>query len=193
VKVHLETQQTTAIIGQWNTIVVNLFGGPGAGKSSTAAQLFASLKQKQAHVELVKEYVKDWAWGQRIVGPLDQPLIAGKQMHRESSLYGKVDVVVTDSPFLLSGYYQRLGGKDYLLPALLGFKSHAEELGVTYRNFFIKRSKPYDSRGRYQTAEESQEIDGGLMLYLKELGVDFRYVSGDAQEATAEIIQHLNL
>ena len=36
------------------TLIVNLFGVPGAGKSTGAAQVFANLKKKGINAELVK-------------------------------------------------------------------------------------------------------------------------------------------
>jgi len=44
------------------TRVINLLGGPGVGKSTAAAKLFAKYKDEGKSVELVREYVKDWAW-----------------------------------------------------------------------------------------------------------------------------------
>ena len=37
---------------------INFLGGPSSGKSTTAAWLFAQLKDRQASIELVTEYVK---------------------------------------------------------------------------------------------------------------------------------------
>ena len=41
------------------TIVVNLFGAPGAGKSTGAAYIFALLKMAGIEAELVTEFAKD--------------------------------------------------------------------------------------------------------------------------------------
>jgi hypothetical protein len=40
------------------TVVVNLFGGPGTGKSTTASGVFYHLKRDNRNVELVQEYAK---------------------------------------------------------------------------------------------------------------------------------------
>jgi len=40
-------------------IVVNLFGAPGAGKSTGAAYIFAMLKLMDLNVELITEFAKD--------------------------------------------------------------------------------------------------------------------------------------
>ena len=39
--------------------VINLYGGPGTGKSTTAAALFALIKREGYNVELVTEFAID--------------------------------------------------------------------------------------------------------------------------------------
>lgn len=52
-----------------NTTIINIWAGPGAGKSTTAAETFALCKKAGLGVELRTEYVKDWAWrGDKIGG-----------------------------------------------------------------------------------------------------------------------------
>lgn len=41
------------------TIYVNLYGGPGSGKSTTAAGVVSQLKLLSINAELVTEYAKD--------------------------------------------------------------------------------------------------------------------------------------
>jgi len=40
-------------------IILNLYGAPGAGKSTGAAYIFSKLKLKGYNVELVTEFAKD--------------------------------------------------------------------------------------------------------------------------------------
>ncbi len=54
------------------TTIINLYGGPGAGKSTSAAYLYYLLKCQQENVELVREYVKKWAWENRPCGVYDE-------------------------------------------------------------------------------------------------------------------------
>lgn len=42
-----------------NTIIVNLFAGPGAGKSTGAAYIFSKLKLAGIDCEYVSEFAKD--------------------------------------------------------------------------------------------------------------------------------------
>lgn len=44
------------------TLVINLFGAPGSGKSSGAAYIFSQLKKLGIDCELVTEYAKDKCW-----------------------------------------------------------------------------------------------------------------------------------
>lgn len=91
-------------------LVINLYGGPGTGKSTTAAWLFALLKARGINAEYVQEYVKQWAWEERQPVKYDQFYFFGKQSRKEYSLFKNVDVIITDSPVSLSSYYAKLFG-----------------------------------------------------------------------------------
>ena len=82
--------------------VVNLIGGPGTGKSVTAASLFAKLKKQGINCEYVTEFAKDLVWSERFPEMKDQIYIFGKSYHKLWKLDGKVDVAILDSPLILS-------------------------------------------------------------------------------------------
>ena len=156
------------------TVVINLLAGSGAGKSTCAADLFAKMKHQQYHCELVTEYVKKWAWQSRKPTPFDQFYLAGKQSQSESQLYGKVDYIVTDSPIILSGFYEAYHLKrEIVLPAVLNFLSFAQEKGVVHKNFFLKRNKPFDPRGRFETAEQAVTVDLQLRDFLESYSIPY--------------------
>ena len=50
-----------------NSLTVNLFGGPGTGKSTTSAAVFSLLKMHGVNAELITEFAKDLTWEKRYV------------------------------------------------------------------------------------------------------------------------------
>lgn len=165
------------------TTIINLYGGPGCGKSTSAAYLFYLLKSMGKEAELVREYVKDWAWEGRKFSAYDQLYFLGKQIRRESMLYGKVDYIVTDAPVLLNSYYS----KEYAFGPLAtgavatvnGFYKQAEKDGHRHVHVLLHRSKPYDPAGRYHTLEQALKVDRELIGHLIDFGVSFIRTSTD--------------
>ena len=148
------------------TTVINLFGGPGTGKSTSAAYLFSQLKMRGHSAELVAEYAKTWAWQDRKIGDFDQFYLFGKQTHHESRLFGKVDWIVTDSPVLLCSVYARRYNTaeiaDAMAEVVQAYYRRAEELEHKHVDVRLQRSKPFDSRGRYENEEQAREIDTAI-------------------------------
>ena len=165
------------------TIIVNIFAGPGAGKSTLAAGLFHALKLEHIHVEQVMEYAKDLVWEERQKTLLNQVYVFGKQQNRVHRLIRKVDVVVTDSPFLLSVFY----GREYgTYPE--SFYTCIKDIFQTYDNLniFINRGTHYQTEGRNQTQEEAVMFDNKIRKWLE--AENILYTSVD-QNLIAPIIQ----
>ena len=80
------------------TLVVNLFGTPGVGKSTGAAYIFSELKMRGINAELVTEFAKDKVWENNDEVFKNQAYIFGKQSYKMSRCRDKVDVIITDSP-----------------------------------------------------------------------------------------------
>lgn len=171
------------------TTIINLYGGPGAGKSTSAAYIYYLLKSTGHNVELVREYVKDWAWEKRIISTYDQIYLMGKQVRRESLLYGKVDWIVTDSPVLMNVYYaHRYCPPDFatgIKAATLAFYRQANDDNHKHIHLMLQRNKPYKSEGRYQTESEAKEVDIGLVDLLTDLNIDFKTSSPDEVDLRA--------
>lgn len=173
--------------GKEVSTIINLYGGPGTGKSTSAAELFALLKRKGKNAELVREYVKKWAWQERKIEVFDQTYFLGKQSQEESKLYGRVDYIVTDSPVFLSGIYateaiplkydandtasvaQYLALKQ-MSEATWGqvraFYKLGEAMGHKHVHVMLKRTKKYQPKGRFQTADEAKALDNKIEDYL---------------------------
>lgn len=163
------------------TIVVNLFAGPGCGKSTTAAGLFATLKMVGTSTELITEYVKSWAWEKRTIGPDDGLYILAKQYHRQQTLVGKVDVAVTDSPLWLGALYEQFYSERTLVTETLRsiHTQFTQRDDMQHLNYLIPRVRAYDPRGRYETEDQAHRIDQRLLRLLAEEGIDYKRLQGD--------------
>ena len=154
------------------TTYINLFGGPGVGKSTAAAELFARFKKQGKSVELVTEFAKDLVWENRQSTLEIQPYVSMKQFRNLARLKGKVDYVITDSPIIKDSVYARRYATD--LPQdyhNLLFFLH-ENLGDSI-NILLTREHVYDSEGRYQTEDQAIEIDRELRFLLELHDIDY--------------------
>jgi hypothetical protein len=158
------------------TLVVNLYGGPGSGKSTMRAGVFERLKNLGYNVEEATEYAKDKTWEQNRVVLRNQIYVFGKQHFRISRLLGNVQIVVTDSPLLLSLYYGRNLGKEFDNLVVSEYRK------MWNLDIFVKRTKPYNPAGRGQTEEEAKEIDKWIKEVLPDYGIDFVEFDGDQKE-----------
>jgi nicotinamide riboside kinase len=143
-----------------NTTVINLLGGPGSGKSTLAAEVFAVMKHRLVSCEMVREYVKEWAWRGRVPGKYDQPYLYAKQLQAESALYGKVDYIITDCPLFTSVVYEELYSDCRAIRQMWEYhRLEQRSEGIRHVDLFVQRQKTYVSEGRYQTEAEAKAID----------------------------------
>ena len=135
-----------------NTLIVNLFGGPGTGKSTLMARIFSELKVQGYDCEMVTEFAKDLVWEKRNETFKDELYIFAKQNHRLFRVNGKVDIIVTDRPLLLTNAYNQ-DDKELCSLCLKTFNQYNN------LNFLLKRQTVYQENGRNQSEEEAMEID----------------------------------
>ena len=156
-------------------ILVNLFGAPGAGKSTGAAYIFSQLKMRGVNAELVTEFAKDKVWEESKAVFNNQAYIFGKQYFRISRCADKVDVVITDSPLLLSLVYNN--------DPVLGeeFNEVVRKVMNSYdcRNFYLVRTKDYNPVGRFQTESESDAIADEIQALLEKEKINYLISAGD--------------
>jgi tRNA uridine 5-carbamoylmethylation protein Kti12 len=163
------------------TIVINLFGGPGVGKSTIAAHLFYHMKMLGYNVELVTEYAKDLTWREsHKVLNTDALYVFAKQNNRMRMCSDKVDFIITDSPILLSMIYDPEHSpqlRDMILYEYNRYKNY---------NIIIDRIKPYSKIGRSQTLDEAIEIDNKIVRLLANLSLPYTHIS-DLNTAVKDI------
>lgn len=150
-----------------DTLFVNLYGGPGTGKSTTMAQVFAHLKAEGFCAEMAPEFAKELVWGDQTAIFGDQLYVTATQHHRLWRLKGKVPVVVTDSPLWMGPVYCQNDPKIVaLIPEL------NRELG-RHVHYLLRRLKPYETAGRTQTEEQAVSLDGAIRNVLQDHSVPF--------------------
>lgn len=152
-------------------IVVNLFAGPGSGKSTTCAGLFHKLKLAGVNCEMALEYAKDKVWEESYKILDDQIYVFGKQLHRIFRLKDKVDVVITDSPLPLSIYYDK-SANPYFADLVMNQFNEFNNI-----NYFIVRDDTYNPKGRMQTEQEAKEIDSVVSLILGHYNIKYTEVT----------------
>lgn len=172
------------------TIVVSLSGGPGTGKSTSAADIFAQLKWAGVNAELVPEFPKELVWEERMKTLQDQVYVFGKQLHRLNRLIGKVDVIVTDAPIINSIVYK----PDHLSDTFTKLVLEMNDL-FNNKHYFLIRKKGYNPKGRYQTEDGAKEIDNITRDLLDRYKIEYTVKEGTpegVQEIVKEILEILN-
>jgi len=163
-----------------NTIVVNIFAGPGVGKSTMASAVFTELKYLGINCEIAPEYAKEKVWGDQLGMLNDQLYIFAKQQHRLWRLNGKVDVIITDSPILFSIIYGNRMKQS--------FKTLVKEQHSLYNNlnFYLNRVNKYQSEGRLQDEFGARKLDDRILKLLQEIGEPFDKL--DASKKSVKLI-----
>lgn len=164
-------------------IVVNLFAGPGSGKSTTCAGLFSKLKLAGINCEMVLEYAKELVWENSLETLDDQIYIFSQQLHKLNRLKDKVDVIITDSPLLLSIIYNKSNS--------LYFNRLVKEQFNKFNNinYYIKRNNVFNPAGRIQNLEQALEKD--IEIYNMLLNNKINYKSFNKEIASDEIFNDL--
>lgn len=160
-----------------NTIVINAFAGPGAGKTTSCLEIAEKLKKQGFVTEYVQEYAKELVYDNHLT-MLDghyehQFAILNEQMKRINRLYGKVDFIVTDSPILLNNTYLN---EDKNTKVYSAYTDCVNKLYGLYNNFnyFVERdTSAFEKEGRIHNLEQSIAIDNELKNMLHNNQIDF--------------------
>jgi hypothetical protein len=171
---------------------INMIAGPGAGKSTTAWFVASQLKVAQIEVGLVGEHVKAQAYEGRHPQSFDQVYLLACQMKDEDlALRNGVDVIVTESPVLMSVCY----GKMFNSPGwehLLGLSRDFEKAYPSL-NIFLERPSLYNTKGRFQNETGAKELDAFIRKVHEDEGVvlhDFK--CNNHAEISSFVISQVN-
>lgn len=147
--------------------IINLFGGPGIGKSSIASGLTYKLKKKHITCDNPYEFPKVLAWDENHSAIKDQLYVLANQHRGIVKSFGKVDYIILDSPIILSLVYKSVyEGIEY--PASLygeSFDKMVLDIHNQYDtlNILLKRTEGgFNEKERYQTLDESKILDNAI-------------------------------
>lgn len=148
--------------------VINLFGGPGCGKSTLAAKLYSELKQQHIEVEYVNEYPKQLVYEENVLSLQNQILVFATQHHRIWTAARHNQIVITDSPILLSTVYNPQTSV-YLRQLII--EMHHQ---FTNFNILLTRVPSFHSMtGRIHSLQQSAELDQHIEEVLTSIEADY--------------------
>lgn len=162
------------------TLHINLWAGPGTGKSTMAAGIFSALKWNKIDCELISEYAKQIVWEESYTKLNNQIYLFGKQYSKHYNLESKVQVVITDSPIPMGCVYDN--GKTKYLKELVISEFHKFD----NLNYFLGRVKDYNPNGRMQTYEEALEKDKEIKQFM--IDNEIEYIDIPAEEESVKLI-----
>jgi hypothetical protein len=170
---------------------INLMGGAGCGKSTTANYIRAKLSFKGLDVELVDEQIKDWTYYGRSPKSCDSFVLQGRQMEKEDiRLRAGVDFIISDSPLFLQYFYACYHKAPMTSPMLMA----SQEFDKMYEplHIFVDREdKFYNEVGRYEKLAEAKEIDTLIQAMMVGNGIPFVNFSCLEQDNMVDYIMEM--
>jgi Cdc6-like AAA superfamily ATPase len=164
-------------------LVVNLFGAPGSGKTTTATELFAKLKKQHVDTVLVSEFAKDKVVEENTMALKNQLFIWANQQFNIFCGYNHAQVVVTDSPILLGSIYNNHWA---LNEVIMHEHRRYNNLNIMLD---IDYSFPYSMVGRIHTLQEAETIQTRIAGLLKDYKIPFLWYNETSDEEIIEIIK----
>lgn len=155
-------------------IVVNIIGGPGVGKSILTSDIFSALKRDFVSCEISHEYIKKKLREKALKAVESQIYIFAKQQFQLYTLKDEVDVIITDSPLILSAVYDRTK-----CPLLRGLTLQ-EFNKYDNLNYLLLRDEdmPYEEEGRYQDEAGAKKVDTQVNDFLEKEKIPFKSIYG---------------
>lgn len=179
-------------------LVVNLFGAPSCGKSTLALLIGGVLKTEHPYLasEVPNEVPKFLAYdGRKGEVPRNlrcQPFVMGQQLWQIARCEGHADVVITDSPVLLSAVY----GKEYGQDIPDSFLDVCRHYHYAYKsmNYYVVRQHAYEEKARVTSEKDAARIDSHIKMVLSACDVTYETVKSsmdDAHRIVAQIVQQI--
>lgn len=146
---------------------IELYGGPGIGKTHITRDITSALSKAGIKTDLVQEKAKEFAYRKQTPERWDQLELFNSQLQREFNLlrYG-VEIVVTDSPLFMNacyGYRYKFCAANHIYDMSRLF----DEQYSPYRILLTRNDEWFKEHGRFQNLEEAKELDEFIAIMLK--------------------------
>lgn len=160
-----------------DTIVINLFGEPSAGKSTCAMDITAQLKRNGINAEYVSEFAKDKVYENNNEVFKHQEYLFGKQSFKMGRVRDKVQVMVVDSPLILCAVYNKnkVLGEEFDRTVLNVFNSYKN------RNYLLTRHHSYENEGRFQNEDEAKVVRKEIIDKLAKYRIKYKEIASTEQ------------
>lgn len=101
--------------------------------------------------------------------------------------------MITDSPLWINPYYaNKYTATSFITDAVKGhIEFHESKLGVRWINFWLSPIEHFDTRGRFQKAEESRKDHEGLLDFLTKNGLAFCHLPPSHDQRLSLAVAHL--
>ena len=174
-------------------INIQIFSGPGAGKSTIASGVFYNMKLTGYNVEFIAEYAKGLTYSKDYTKLKDQLMVLANQYHKiYRTKNSNIDYLIHESPFLMSLAYfneDEIIKERYFKPLVLNMYNNMNNL-----NIFLERNidNKYQEFGRNQTFEEAIEIDNKILKLLDDNNINYIKVKSD-ENAVNKILELIKI
>ena len=171
-------------------IILNLFGAPNSGKTSTAAGLFAALKRAGVECDYVPELVRMAHYVENKTLLADELYLLAEKNHRMKALEGAgIEVAITDGPVLNSLVYRP---KEYY-PTFDQLVREVHD-GYDNLNIYLPGVRNFSSIGRGEKNEHAAMRRGDQVFGMLQ---EFGYIELDpgqdmVEQATAHSIDFID-
>jgi tRNA uridine 5-carbamoylmethylation protein Kti12 len=168
-------------------LVVNMLGGPGGGKTTTAVSLYSALKKNDIESLLVGEFAQEKVIENNRTALSHQKYIWANQLYKIQCAYEKCPITISDSPVILGAIYN--------IDASDAFKQVVLEEHHAFNNFniMIRRNLnyPHSMVSRIHTLEESITIDQEIIELLDSNNIKYIYNDELSEPDLVEVIRAL--
>lgn len=153
------------------SLVVNFFGGPSAGKTGLSSCVHGYMRKHGYPCEVVHEAAKDYVWRGDKHTLDNQVLITAIQFDRVLAVYGKMPVIINESPIPTGLVFPTPRGcspawRRAVIDQFLEFRN---------LNFFLHRDPPapHEHEGRREDGPQAAAKDLELLAMLDEFGIPY--------------------